>query len=763
MVSNLRVLVLVISIFLSMGGGISAVEPEGGPTFRGSAMNTEPIVLSIEIRGVKRITESAIRSKITQKVGEPISSERIREDIKAIYSMGYFDDVIAEMEQVPGGIKLIYVIKEKSTIQRINFDGNKEFDDEKLMEALSIRTGSIADPALIQENTQKIKALYEDKGYFLVNVVPVLKKIREDVTSLTYVIDEGPVVKIKKITILGAEKISPSEIKDVMKTKKRGLFSFLTKSGYYRKDQIKDDIERIRDLYLNNGYINVTVSDPEIVLSEDKSSLEIKISVSEGEQYRINEIKITGNRVYPANDIAPLLRSKKGDIFKRDNLRKDIASITDFYSERGYALTTTVPDLIPDDDKKTVDLILKINEGDLFRIGRIEIYGNTKTWDKVIRREIRLDEGDTFNSKLLRRSYERINNLQFFESVELVPKPDSENKLVNIDIKVKERPTGMLSVGGGYSSIDKWIAMLDITEGNLGGRGRSVRFRGEFGGRRTLYELSYREPWFLDKPISLGISIYKTSKDYPLYDRYSKGFEVSLGKSFSEYWGGSIAYNLESVEINNVDEGASEYIKEQEGKRVTSSISPTVVRDSRDNYLDPSKGSRNALYLTLAGLGGTNGFVRTVFDSSWFFPVTENTTFSIRGRIGYARGAFGKPLPLYERFYVGGIYTVRGLGFGEAGPLDINNEPIGGTKELIFNFEYLFPLIKEARLKGVLFFDAGKAFLESEPMDSLRRTAGFGIRWLSPIGPLRLEYGRNLDPRPYEASGKVEFTFGTFF
>ncbi|MCX7793042.1 MAG: outer membrane protein assembly factor BamA [Thermodesulfovibrionales bacterium] len=723
---------------------------------------SQPVVILIEVSGAKRVTENAVRAKISHKVNEPVSSEKISNDIKEIYKMGYFDDVKVEMEPVPGGVKLIYVLKEKPTIQKINFEGNEEFDDQKLRENISISPGSIADATLIQDNASKIKALYEEKGYYLTNVIPVLRKLREDTVSLTFMIEEGPVVKIKRIIIEGAEKIPPEKVKKVMKTKERGFFSFLTKSGYYKKDEMRNDIERIKDLYLNNGYIKIAVSNPELMISEDKRTMEIKIAIQEGEQYRIDSIAVEGNRSYPEDEIRKLLSIKRNDIFSREALRKDISSIVNFYSERGYALATVIPDVIPDDSKKTVELILRVQEGDLFRIGRIEIFGNTKTWDKVIRREMRLDEGDIFNSKLLRRSYERINNLQFFETVELNPKPDAEEKKVDIDIKVKERPTGMLSVGGGYSSIDRWVAMVDLSQGNLGGRGQYLKLRGEFGGRRTLYELSYRDPWFLDKPLSFGLSVYKSSREYPLYDRRATGFEISFGKSFTEYWGGSLSYNLEKVTIENVDDAASQFIKDQQGTRVTSSISPTIARDSRDNFLDPSRGSRNAIYLTVAGLGGTNGFIRSVFDSAWFFPWGK-TTFSLRGRIGYASGAFGKDLPIYERFYVGGIYTVRGLGFGEAGPVDENNEPIGGTKELIFNLEYIFPLIEEARLKGVLFFDAGKAFEQSEPMDSLRRTAGFGIRWISPIGPIRLEYGRNLDPKPHESKGRVEFTFGTFF
>lgn len=731
----------------------------------GNALAQEqlPLVNSIEVKGLKRIEEGAVKSRITQKVGELISSEKISEDIKNIFKMGYFDDVKTEIEPLEGGVKLIYVVKEKPTIIRVEFQGNEEIKDDKLKEKTSITTGSIADTTLIQDNAAKLQQFYEEEGYWLAKVVPVVNKVSENEVYLTYQIDEGPKVKIRQITIVGSKAISTGKIKGAMKTATWKIYSFITSSGYYKKETMSADIEAIKDLYFNNGYIKVVVSDPEIQLTPDKKGMIITINVSESDQYKISSVNISGNKAFPEAELRKLISTAPGKVFSKEVLRKDIAAMTDLYTQRGYALANVFPDIIPEETTKQLQLSYKVEEGDIYRVGRVEISGNTKTRDKVIRREVRLDEGDVFNSAMLKRSYERINNLNYFETLDIAPKPRYEEKLLDIDIKVKERATGFLSIGGGYSSVDKLIGMVDITQGNLFGKGQYVKLRAELGGRTSFYELSFRDPWFLDKPIAFSADLYKTTREYIDYKRRATGGGFGFGKELGEYWGGNISYNLEQATIYDVDTAtASDIIKEQIGTKLTSSITPSITRDSRDNFLDPSRGSRNSLYVTFAGLGGDNAFIKGLFDSAWFFPV-GSTTISLRGRFGYASGIFNKKLPLYERFYVGGIYTVRGLGFGEAGPRDDKGELIGGTKELIFNTEYIFPIFSELRLKGVVFFDAGNSYDSSEPIGKLRYTTGGGIRWISPLGPIRVEWGYNIQRKPGESSSKVEFTFGSFF
>lgn len=449
-----------------------------------------PLVNSIEVRGLKRIEEAAVKSKITQKTGEPLSAEKTTSDIKDIYKMGYFDDVNVEIEPLEGGVRVIYLIKEKPIIISIDFQGNKKQDDSDLKEKITITVNSIADTVLIQDNAEKLRASYEEKGYYLSKIVPVVNRVNDDEVTLTYLIEEGPKVKIKSIVIEGNKAISKKEIKKTIKTGEWWLFSFMTSTGSYITDEMKADIERIRSLYFNKGYIKVVVADPNIQLTEDKKGMIITIMISEGEQYRISSVDIAGNKAFPESELRKKIKSSPKNVFSRATLRGDVAPLREMYSEKGYALANVYPDIVPDDASKQVKIIFKIDEGDIYKIGRIDISGNIKTRDKVIRREMRLDEGDTFNSKLLKRSYERLTNLNFFETVDMQPKPKSEERLVDIDVKVKEKPTGFFSVGGGYSSVDRFIATIDVTQANLFGTGRFIKLRGQFGGRSTSYELA---------------------------------------------------------------------------------------------------------------------------------------------------------------------------------------------------------------------------------------------------------------------------------
>ncbi len=732
-----------------------------------------PSVNKIDIQGLKRIEEGAIKAKVSQKIGEPVSQDKINEDIKAIFKMGYFDDVRVEIEPFEGGVRLIYIVKEKPTIIKVDFQGNKEIEDSKLKEKITITAGAIADTVLIQDNALKIKNYYEEEGYWLANIVPVTKKISEDEIGLTYQIDEGPKIKIRKIIVEGNKNISSSKIKKAMETKEWWLFSFITSSGYYKKAQMETDVEKIKTLYFDNGYIKAAVAEPEVAVDREKKGMTITIRVSEGDQYKVSSIDFRGNKVYDDAAIRKLITISPNSVFRKSQLEKNIQSISLLYSDNGYAMVSVMPDLVPDEKDKTVRVSLTISEGEKYRVGRIEVSGNTKTRDKVIRREIRFDEGEIFSSSKLKRTYERINNLQFFDSVDIVPKPKYEEKIVDLDVRVKERPTGFLSIGGGYSSVDKFIATADLTQGNLFGKGQYLKIKGELGGKSSLYEISFRDPWFLDRPIALNAGIYRTSRDYTEYNKKAYGFFIGLGKNFAEYWNADITYNFERPTISDIAIGASPIILDQRGTKITSSITPTITRDTRDNYIDPSRGSRNSLSVTYAGIGGDNYFIKTSLDSAWYFPIGP-TSIMLRGRVGYIKGLFDRNVPLYENFFVGGIYTVRGLGFAEAGPKDLaTGDGIGGTSQLIFNAEYIFPILPEMKLKGVVFFDAGNAYgcsgpcppsvIEDSSFGNLRYTTGTGVRWISPIGPIRIEWGYNIQKKPGESSGRFEFAFGSFF
>jgi outer membrane protein insertion porin family len=724
-----------------------------------------PTVTAVEVKGLRRIEEGALRSKLTQRIGEQLSQEKTTEDIKAIYRMGYFDDVKTELVPFEGGIKVQYIVKEKPTIIKVAFQGNKEFDDKELREKMPLVPGAISDVTLINDNAIKLRTFYEEEGYYLVKIVPIVKKVNDLDVEVTYQIEEGAKVVVKDILFTGNKNLSAGKLRGAMKTKTRKIYSFVLGGGYYKKEEMHKDVERIRERYYEYGYIKVQVGEPKLELTADKRGMIITIPVQEGEQFTVASVAIAGNKAFPEKDLRPLIKLMPKKVFNGGLVKKDIIALVAKHADNGYAVASVFPDLSPDDTTREVKVTYRIEEGLKFNIGRIDISGNSKTKDKVIRREVRLNEGDIFSAAAMKRSYERLNNLGYFEKVDLNPKPRPDDQIVDLDVNVKEKNTGFLTLGGGYSSTDGLLAMVDITQTNLFGGGQYLKWKGELGTKMRNAELSYRDPWFMDEKLSFGATLYKNDREYGLYERRSKGLELSLGKELSEYWHASTAYNFDISEIFNVREDAAQSIKDEAGKWTTSSISFMIARDTRDNYQDPLAGSRNTYTVAFAGLGGNVAFLRNVFDSQWFFQTGEYSTIRLRGKVGYITSLFDKELPLFQRFYIGGLDTIRGVGYGKAGPLDATTgEARGGEKYAVANVEYIFPIIMEYKFKGVVFVDAGRAWDKGEAWGSdLRYTSGFGIRWHSPFGPIRVEYGFNLNKKPGESAGKVEFGMGSAF
>ena len=725
-----------------------------------------PNVTAIEIKGLRRIEEGAIRSRLSQKVGEQLSQEKTTEDIKSVYRMGYFDDVKTELIPFEGGIKVVYIIKEKPTIIKVSFQGNKEYDDKELREKMPLSPGAISDVTLINDNAIKLRKFYEEEGYYLAKVVPVVRKVNDEDVEVTYQIDEGKKVTIKDIIFVGNNNISSRKLRKVMKTETRKFYSFVMGGGYYNKEDIQKDLVKIRELYYENGYIKIQVVDPKIELTPDKLGMIITIQVEEGDQFTLASVEITGNKTFETAELMKLIKSQPGKTFNGAIMKKDTEALTKQHTDNGFAVASVMPDLKPDDATRTVKVNYIIEEGDKYAIGRIDITGNSKTKDKVIRRQIRVDEGDTFNGTALKRTFERLNNLNYFDKVEINPKPRQDEKVVDLDVAVKEKDTGFLTVGGGYSSTDGLIGTVDITQTNLFGGGQYIKIKGDLGTRMSNAELAYRDPYFLDSTYLFGASLYKNTRQYQSeYKRKSKGGELMIGKELSEYWGISASYNLDFTTIYDVAWNATPSVQAQAGDWTTSAVSFAITRDSRDNVRDPLSGSRNQYSVALAGLGGNVGYLKNYVDSSWYFPIFEESTIHIRGRAGWLSGAFGKQVPLYHKFYVGGLDTIRGLDYGEAGPKDpITGQAIGADKMVIGNVEYIFPILNELKVKGVAFFDVGRGWTSGQKFGTdLRYTAGGGIRWFSPFGPIRIEYGYNLDRKPGESSGRIEFGAGSAF
>jgi len=723
----------------------------------------------IEVRGNKRIESSTILVKIKTKEGDIYSPERIREDIAALYATDFFDDIHITTESLgdeTGGIKLIITVKERSILQEISFDGNDKITTDRLKEKVTLITGTPFSNKQVKESAERLRDLYREEGYYEAVIIPVIKRLSDEKATVTFFIQEGEKIKIKEVHISGAREISEKALQKAIKTKRyRWLISWLSSSGIYKDIEAQNDVDRIREYYLDRGYIQVQVSGPEIEIIEGGKGMRINFNVIEGKQYRIGRIDFKGNDIFPLEDIKNSIKLREGMIFSRKTLREDMGVIIDMYGKEGFAFANVTPDLKPREETLKVDVTFQIDKGEKIKIRRINIGGNEKTRDKVIRREIRLNELDYLNTSALRRSFQRINNLNYFENVEIMPEVVSKDT-VDLNVRVKEKPTGAFSMGGGYSSVYGFVGMVDLTEGNLFGRGQLLKLKGEFGELRTSYDVTFREPYLMDTPTSLTLNLFDTVRSFNVYDINSKGGNIGIGRSFGEYWSGGISYGIQTITVNGNPPSSLE-----RGRSRTGSITTTATRDTRDNYIDPRSGNKNSLSLEYADtfLGGDNIFIKYILDSSWYYPLPLDTALMFHGRLGIGKGLRGDDFPANEKFYVGGIYTVRGFDYGKASTpstIDpVTGDLLGADKELIVNIEYIIPLVKEARINGVLFYDAGSGFgrYDSITLSDLRTSVGGGFRWLSPIGPLRLEWGYNLNPRPGERQGIWEFSIGSLF
>ncbi|MCC6542878.1 MAG: outer membrane protein assembly factor BamA [Nitrospirae bacterium] len=726
----------------------------------------ESHINQIEISGNRRIETSTILSKIREKAGDIYSADSVREDIKVLYDTDYFDDIRVETEASEDGIKLIYHVKERPILKDVKYEGNDKITTERLKEKASFITGVPVSQKQVKENVERLRELYREDGYYEATIIPVVNKISEDTVSVTYYIKEGRKIKIKEVRVAGAAKISESSLIKVINTKKYNLLtSWITDTGIFKEVEAQNDVDRIRDYYLDRGYVQAQVSGPEIEVIEGGKWMRITFDVTEGEQFRIRGIDFKGNDIFTRDNIESRTSLRKGMIFSRKTLREDMGMITDMYGEKGYAFANVSPDIRPDDHSHEIDITFNIDKGEKIKVRKINISGNEKTRDKVIRRELRLSEQDYLNTSALRRSFQRINNLNFFENVEIVPDTVSKD-MVDLNVRVKEKPTGAFSVGGGYSSVYGLVGMLDVTEGNLFGKGELLKAKGEFGELRTSYNITFREPWFMDTPTSVTTNLFDTVNTYDSYDVNSRGGNIGVGRSFGEYWSGGITYGIQNITVSGTPPSGI-----NDGTTTTGSITTSATRDTRDNYWDPRSGNKNNISIEYADkiFGGSNIFVKYILDTTWYYPMPLDTAIMFHGRYGEGRGFRGVDLPANEKFYVGGIYSVRGFDYGKAttkSTIDpVTNDLLGADKELIFNLEYVVPLVKDAKINGVLFYDAGSGFGKDDSitMSDIRTSAGGGFRWFSPIGPLRLEWGYNLDPRPGERQSIWEFSIGTLF
>jgi outer membrane protein insertion porin family len=739
---------------------------------RGAGAQDQPLITQFDVVGARKVEEATVRFKLKSRVGDPYSPEVVREDIKALYALGYFEDIELRADIFEGGLKLTFVLHEKPSIQSLRIVGNRKLTADKIKAKIDLVEGAIIPPGALAKNAEKIRLFYEEEGYYQIQVEGREERISPQEVAVTFAIVEGDKFDIREIRIVGNRYLKEKEIKKRLQTSELYLFFF---GGTLKREELSRDLDRIRAYYLDNGFLDIAVEEPEIQLDTERKKLRILIRVEEGPQYRIRELHIKGTSLFSEAEIRSRIKSRAGGIFSREAMQGDVVAITDRYAERGYLFADVAPVTDIHRADHMVDVVLEITEGRQAFINRIEITGNARTRDKVIRREIRLVEGDVFNSLLLQRSRRDLQNLGYFEEVKLDTRRAVAADKVDVTVELKEKPTGAFTIGGGYSSVDGPLAAASISQSNLFGLGKRVSIRGQVGTRANRYEAVYSDPHFLDTDWLTEVRAYDVQTRFRTnqgFNQNTRGASLTVGHALLEEIFGSLTYSFQRVQIKDLEATAPFLVRRQAeesgGVSTTSALIFSLSRDTRDSFTEPTRGLRAAASFQYAGgfLDADNNFIKTSLELSQYWPLWWKLVGHVRGSIAYGE-AFGDTpvLPVQERFFLGGINTIRGFRNFTVSPTDpVTGGLTGGNKAFFFNNEILFPLYEPLKLRGVVFFDVGNAFDERSNFEwSVKYGAGIGIRFISPIGAIRLEWGFNLSPEPNERQQVLYFSAGTAF
>jgi len=721
-------------------------------------------VAQVQIEGNRRVATTAIRGAISINPGDVVSYAQVDENLRAIFALGGFHNVTARVDEVQGSNILVFELEEQALVRTLEFRDNKKLSDQKLRDNTTLRPPFIFDHNRVRNSVQELKDAYIKEGFHAVQINTQLATDNRGDATLTYLVDEGRKIRIKNINFIGNEVLKKRALLKSIETKERWFLSWLTGRGVYLEDVMEIDVERIKMAYYDIGYQDVIVQQPQVTLVDDKY-LNIDIEIDEGPQYRVGTLSVSGDLLFPEDQLLVQVQLKEGEVFSRLQLRDSIIALTDLYADQGYAYVNVVPLTTKKADQLLFDIELEIEQGVQVKVERVDISGNVRTRDKVIRREIPVIEGELYSSSKMKEANRRVRNLGFFDEVQVTDRPGSAEDLSVVEVAVEERLTGTFSIGLGYSSVDKLMAQGSISQENFLGRGLNLNLSGSVGTTSNTYSLAITDPYFLDTDWTLGGEVYRSMREYNDYDDERTGGAIRAGHPVSRNSRAFLTYRYEQKEISNLSPIAlnNAFIVDQAGKSTLSSITAQWVRNSTDFFEDPSRGGITRISLEYAGLGGTEHFLRPIASHRQFFPLFWGTVFSVHGEVGYITSTSDDDVSLSERFFLGGIRTIRGFKTREVGPKD-GDIFVGGEKMGYFNIEYLFPIYRSLGLQGVIFYDTGNVWRDDEEYFSdMRHSAGAGIRWRSPLGPLRFEWGYNLDPRDDEKQSVFEFTIGRPF
>ena len=727
-------------------------------------------ISDIEVTGNRILEKDVVLMRLQMQKGDTYDPRVVNKEIKRLYGLGYFDDVRVAVDDTPDGKKVTFIVEEKPLIQAIGVVGAKEIDQDDILEAISSKTGAVLNPKVLVDDMGKIRELYRKDGYYNASVDYKLEQTDSRQARLNIVIDEGKKLYIKKIEIQGAEQLDPDDLEDELALSKRGFLSWLTGTGVLKEELLDRDAAALEAYYGNRGFVDAKVGQPEVAYEED--GIVIIFKIREGKRYRAGTVQFAGDLLTSEETLVKVTRmddlQAEEEFFDRSVLRRDTQALADFYTDFGYAYAEADTRMSRDEEGGIINVTYLLSKGEKVFIRRVDIQGNTKTRDNVIRREMKRADGCLFSGSGLRRSNQRLTRLDYFETADIQTVPTGEPDTVDLLVRVKEKSTGTLSAGTGYSSTDSVFVTGSVQERNLFGKGYLLNLSGSLSGTSNVYDLNFWNPSFRDSKLGLGGELYLRNEEYSDYDKDSVGgrikFAYPLGEYTKLYWN----YRLENYEIKELDDDADQAIQDIEGNHWASSVTASVKRDSTNRRINPSRGSVNSLSIEYAGglLMGNDEFIKYVADTGWYFPLPWDTIFHAHGQAGYIMENGSESIPPFERFYLGGINSLRGYKGRTVSPrYDNSDEEKGGITEAFVNLEYIFPINKDLGLLGVTFFDAGSTWDDDETPDfDLYKSVGAGIRWMSPLGPLRLEYGYPLDELYDEdREGRLEFSVGQTF
>lgn len=762
----LRWAVLAVAAFLAFGATAHAQRVT--PAAAGAT------ITAIQIQGNVRAEPETIRSYLQLKEGQPYDAAAADRSLKALFATGLFSDVVMEMQ----GSTLVVKVTENPIINRVAFEGNSKIEDDKLRDEVQSKPRQVFTRARVQSDVERILTIYRRSGRYNASVEPKVIKLEQGRVDLVFEINEGNVTGVQRISFVGNEHFSDGTLRGKIRTSESAWYRFLSSDDRYDPDRLNLDRELLRKFYLSEGYADFRVISAVAELAPNREGFFITFTISEGERYKFGKVDVSTR--FQGLDIDTLksyVTIAEGDWYDANEVEKTVTALSDVVGSLGYAFVDVRPNIRRNKDNLTVDVTFDIQEGPRVYVERINISGNTRTLDKVIRREFRLAEGDAFSTAKVRRSQERLRNLGFFEKVDISAAPGSAPDKTNLEVQVVEQSTGDISFGAGYSTTSGVLGDISLKERNLLGKGQELRLGLSIGTLSTLVDLSFTEPYFLDRPMAAGFDIFRTSNDRQNVANYSDasiGFALRAGWAYTEHTRQTVRYTLRQTNIYNVQPWASYIVQLNAGLSTVSEVSETVAWDTRDTRLNTTKGLLVRNSMAVAGLIGTEQYYRTTADAVYYQTIIEDFVASIGGTVGAVFPYNGSSLRLNNLFFIGGD-TLRGFMVGGIGPRDSNTgDALGGTYFYTGTTELSFPvgLPKELGILGKAFVDVGSLWGLGGPAaysntvltsNTMRVSSGLGVQWISPFGPIRIDYAFPLVKDPWDKTENIRFSFGTRF